>query len=66
MDETDIWRSAHLLIQQHGEDAELAAAKHLDAMIERGDPGGEAVWKCVLRAINALRKTSPAEGERTH
>ena len=58
MDDIDIWRSAQLLINQYGAEAELAAARHMDAAIDRGDPGGETVWKCVLRAIEELRRTS--------
>jgi hypothetical protein len=38
MDELDIWRSAQLLINQHGADAELAAAARVDDMIAAGAP----------------------------
>jgi len=31
----DIWRAANLLIRQHGDDAELAAARRADLMLER-------------------------------
>ncbi len=41
----DIYRSANVLIREHGEDAELEAAKHADAMLEKGDLEGLAVWK---------------------
>lgn len=66
MDETDIWRSAQLLIHQHGEDAELAAAKRLAAMIERGDPAGKAVWNRILRAIEELRRMRPLDSHRVN
>ena len=39
----DIWRAATLLIQRHGEDAEIEAAKRADQMLERGDLDGQAV-----------------------
>ena len=63
MDDTDIWRSAHLLIKQHGSGAELAAAGHIDAMIARGDPNGEAAWKSILRAIRELQRLAPRDRE---
>ncbi len=34
----DIWRSANLLVKQHGEDAPIEAAMNADAMLEKGDP----------------------------
>jgi hypothetical protein len=39
----DIWRAANLLIRQHGDDAELAAARRADlsnAAISTGKPSG--------------------------
>jgi hypothetical protein len=31
----DIWRAANLLVQQHGEDAEIVAAQRADAQPQR-------------------------------
>jgi len=56
----DIWRAASLLIQQHGEDAEIEAAKRADQMLERGDLDGQVVWKRIRRAIVELQ--APAKG----
>jgi hypothetical protein len=39
----DIWRAANLLIQKHGADAELEAAKRADLMLERSDYEGQVV-----------------------
>ncbi len=55
----DIFRSANVLIREHGEDAPLEAAQRADAMLERGDMEGAAVWKRVLCAIKALTETRP-------
>ncbi len=33
----DIYRSANVLIREHGEDAALEAAMRADAMLEKGD-----------------------------
>jgi hypothetical protein len=40
----DLYRAAHMLIERHGQEAMIEAARIIDAMLERGDPGGRAVW----------------------
>ena len=54
MDEIDIWRSAQVLVKQHGDDAPIEAAKMADQMLERGDVDGLAVWKRILAATGEL------------
>jgi hypothetical protein len=56
----DIYRSANLLIQQHGENAEWEAARLGDLAIEKGDARGERVWLDVLKAIKVLMETEPS------
>ena len=51
----DIWRAANLLINQHGENAEIVAAQRADLMLERGDPEGRLVWLRIKRAIVELQ-----------
>ena len=58
--ELDIWRAANLLIQRHGDDAEIEAAKRADLMLDRGDLDGNAVWKRIRRAIIVLH--TPPKG----
>ena len=41
----NIYRSADLLVKQHGSDAPIHAAMRADAMLEAGDMGGYVVWK---------------------
>ncbi len=62
----DIYRSANLLVQQHGEDAPIHAAIRADAMLEAGDLDGLAVWKRVLKAVEELQGTEPKSGEAVH
>ncbi len=62
----DIYRSANVLIRTHGEDAAIEAAKHADAMLEKGDLEGLAAWKRILAATEEIRRTEPAEGEPRH
>ncbi len=55
----DIYRSAQVLVKQHGLDAPIHAAMRADAMLEKGDLDGHAVWKRVLRAVRVLQETEP-------
>ncbi len=62
----DIYRSANLLVKQHGEDAPTHAAMRADAMLEAGDLDGCATWKRILRAVEELQGTAPKPGEAVH
>ena len=37
-----------------------------DAMLERGDLDGYAVWKRILRAVEELQGAAPQPGEAVH
>ena len=50
----DIYRSAQVLVREHGQDAPIHAAMRADAMLEAGDLEGWAVWKRILRAVGAV------------
>ena len=50
----DIFRTANVLIREHGEDAALDAAQRADAMLEKGSLDGQRVWKRVLAAEGDL------------
>ena len=58
----DIYRSARVLIDQHGEDAPIWAAQKADAMLERGNLDGECLWLMNLGAIETLQATERPEG----
>jgi hypothetical protein len=55
----DIYRSAQILVKQHGEDAPIHAAMRADAMLDKGDLDGFSVWKRILRAIEELQGSEP-------
>ncbi len=55
----DLYRSANLLVKHHGQDAPIHAAMRADAMLDKGDLGGVAVWKRILRAVEELQGTAP-------
>ena len=58
MDDIDIYRAAKLYVDQHGADASIHAAMKADAMLDRGDLDGVAVWRMVIRAIEELEDTA--------
>ncbi len=48
------------------EDAPIQAAMRADAMLEKGDVDGYAVWKRVLKAVDELLRVELTEGERVN
>ncbi len=58
-EEIDIYRSAKLLVDQHGEDAPIFAAQQADACLEAGDLDGKATWMRVIEAIKELLDQQP-------
>ncbi len=56
----DIYRSARLLVKQHGEDAPIEVAMRADAMLEAGDLEGLAVWNRILRVVEEMGNTTPS------
>ncbi len=65
-DNKEIYRSAKLLIDRHGENAVIEAAIRADKMLEAGDLDGLATWNRILRAIEELRAGKRPEGEKLH
>ena len=59
----DIYRTANVLIREHGDEADLEAAQHADAMLEKGAIDGQRVWKRVLAAVKEIQREEPREGE---
>jgi len=62
----DIYRSANLLVKQHGAEAAIEAAMHADVMLEKGDLDGRAVWLCIPKAVKELLDTRPGDGAAAH
>ncbi len=62
----DIYRSANVLVKQHGTDAPIRVAMRADAMLEAGDLEGYAAWKRILRAVEELQGSEPKPGEAVH
>ena len=62
----DIYRSAKLLVKQHGKEAPIHAALNADAMLEKGDLDGQRVWLRIRKAIDVLLDTRPGDGAAVH
>jgi hypothetical protein len=52
----DIYRGAKLLVDQHGEGAQIRAAERADELLEAGDLEGAAIWRSILMAVAALQR----------
>ncbi len=52
----DIYRTASVLIREHGEEADLVLAERADSFLEAGDMAGSVVWKQVLKAIKETQR----------
>ena len=55
----DIYRSAKLLINQHGDEAAIFAAMQADNCLEKNDFDGKATWLRVIEAIKELLDQQP-------
>ena len=62
----DVYRSAKLRIDQHGDEAPIQAAMRADQMLERGDLDGQAVSMRILNAVEALLADKPEDGVCVH
>lgn len=58
----DIYRTALVLIQQHGANAAIYASMRHDELLGAGDIEGSAVWKRVLAAIDTLSAEKRPDG----
>ncbi len=58
----DIYRSAQALIKQHGQDAPIHAAMRADAMLDKGDVDGYAVFKRVVKVAEEILSNKPPSG----
>ena len=58
----DIYRSANVLVKRHGQDAPIHAAMRADAMLDRGDLDGYAVFKRIVKATEELLSKERPDG----
>ncbi len=62
----DIYRSAHELIGQHGDAADIEAAMRADELMDADDMEGRAVWLRIVKAVEELLAKERPEGEKVH
>ncbi len=55
----DIYRTANILVGEHGNDAAIHAGMRADELMEAGDMDGGAVWLRVLAAVKELMAMEP-------
>ena len=55
----DIYRSAKLLIDRHGDEAPIHAAMRADKLLDQGDLNGERVWLRIVKAVGVLLDAEP-------
>ncbi len=65
-DDIDIYRAAKLLIDKHGDEADIIAIKRAIKMLDDGDVDGYAVWKRIAGAINDTQRETRNPGEHQH
>ncbi len=50
----DIYRTANVLLKQHGQDAPIQAAMRADELLEAGDLEGYALFKRMVKAVEEM------------
>jgi hypothetical protein len=55
----DIWRTANIIVQSHGDDAAIFAAQRADELLAKGDLEGQLVWKRITAAVSELQRNGP-------
>jgi len=55
LSDLDIYRAAHLMLHQYGDNAELEAAQCFDRMLRRDDCDEVLTWFRIWRSIAAMR-----------
>jgi hypothetical protein len=63
LEDIDIWRTAKILIDSHGDDASIEAAMRADRALDDGLPDAVSVWVRVMDAIDDLKRLKPRDGE---
>ncbi len=61
-----IYRAANILVKHHGQDAPIHAAMRADAMLDKGDLDGCAVWSRIVKAVGVLMRREPEPSGKVH
>jgi hypothetical protein len=66
IDDKEYYECARLLIEQHGDEAEVVVALKLDAAFEKDLVEECAMWRLVLAAMVELRQFRPGPDDTLH
>ena len=66
VDDLDIYRTARLLIEEHGDEAPIHAAMRADELLDAGDIDGAYAWRRIIKAIRNLLNRDPPHGRTVH
>lgn len=58
----DIWRTAHILMKEYGDEASWVAAQRSDAFLDQGEVVASRIWTRVFCAIDWL-ESGPRAGD---
>jgi hypothetical protein len=64
--ELDVYRSANLWLERHGDAAVVEARRMVEAMRQRADPSGADAWLRIIVAIEELKRRQLRPGEATN
>lgn len=59
MEDLEIWQTAKILIDAHGDHAAMEAAMRADHALEEGKLEVVEVWKRVMKAVEELQRKRP-------
>lgn len=59
--EIDIYRTAKVLIDKYGVDAEIFARVRADELLIEGDLDGQRVWMRIIEAVEELQTSPPGK-----
>ena len=65
-DDLATYRSAMLLIDQHGRHASLEATNRADELLDLGDLAGQGTWLAIRDAVRELQRARPGYGDVAH
>ena len=66
IEDPDVYCAANLLNKQHGDEAPIHATTRADELAAPGDVEGAAVWKRIVKAVDALLAKERPAGVKLH
>ena len=64
--EIGVYRTANVLIREHGPAARMEAVQRAGVLRRKGDIAGHVAWKRIAAAVDEIGRTTPRDGEPAH